>query len=117
MTVMDDLDPVTTNPNHYQVVFENERVRVLEYRDVPGDRTTVHRHPDSFMYPLASFRRRLVHGDQERDVEIQAGTPMWLSAQQHVGENIGDSPTHALFVELKEPARSSGPDESPLGPT
>lgn len=114
---MDDLDPATTNPAHYRVIFENERVRVLEYRDVPGDRTTVHRHPDSFMYPLATFRRRLVHGDQERDVEVTAGTPMWLPAQEHLGENIGDSPSHALFVELKEPAATSGALEGSLGPS
>lgn len=114
---MDDLDPVTTNPDRYKVIFENDRVRVLEYRDVPGDRTTVHQHPDSFMYPLASFRRRLVHGDQERDVEVRAGTPMWLDAQQHLGENIGDSPSHALFVELKEPAPASGPPSDVIGPS
>ena len=28
------LDPVETNPENYQVVFENDRVRVLEYHDV-----------------------------------------------------------------------------------
>ena len=32
------LDPVETNPEHYRVIFENERVRVLEYTDNPGDR-------------------------------------------------------------------------------
>ena len=34
------LDPVATNPDHYKVVFENEHVRVLDYTDQPGDRTT-----------------------------------------------------------------------------
>ncbi len=29
------MDPVETNPDHYRVVFENERVRVLEYTDSP----------------------------------------------------------------------------------
>ena len=67
------LDPVETNPDHYQVVFENERVRVLEYRDRPGDITTPHRHPDSVMYTLSSFRRRLVSGDERREVELEAG--------------------------------------------
>jgi beta-alanine degradation protein BauB len=33
-------DPVESNPDHYRVVMENERVRVLDYRDRPGDRTT-----------------------------------------------------------------------------
>jgi hypothetical protein len=26
-------DPVESNPGHYRVVMENERVRVLEYHD------------------------------------------------------------------------------------
>ncbi|MFJ9316533.1 cupin domain-containing protein [Pimelobacter simplex] len=108
-------DPVASNPEHYRVVFENDRVRVLEYRDVPGDRTTPHAHPDSVMYTLSSFRRRLVNGDQEREVEMAAGTTGWLPAQEHHGENIGDTPTHVLFVELKDDAAASGAG-SVLGP-
>ncbi|GAB2746028.1 cupin domain-containing protein [Nocardioides pakistanensis] len=99
-----DLDPAVTNPEHYKVVFENERVRVLEYIDAPGDHTTPHRHPDSVMYTLSTFRRRLVSGDTSRDVALEAGSVGWLAAQEHHGENIGDTPTHVLFVELKEPA-------------
>jgi hypothetical protein len=95
------LDPVETNPDHYSVVFENERVRVLEYRDRPGERTTPHEHPDSVMYTLSAFRRRLHGGEAHRDVEMPAGLTGWLPAQQHAGENIGDTPTHVLFVELK----------------
>ncbi len=104
------LDPVVTNPQHYSVVFENDRVRVLEYQDVPGDRTTPHQHPDSVMYTLTSFRRRLVSGGGEREVALEAGTVGWLPAQEHHGENIGDTPTHVMFVELKEDqgTRASG---------
>lgn len=98
------LDPVASNPEHYKVVFENERVRVLEYSDQPGDKTTPHQHPDSIMYTLSAFRRRLVSGDVQRDVELEAGSVGWLPAQDHHGENIGDTPTHVLFVELKETA-------------
>jgi beta-alanine degradation protein BauB len=97
------LDPVQTNPDNYQVVFENDRVRVLEYTDKPGDRTTPHAHPDSVMYTLSSFRRRLIQGDEERDVELPAGGAFWVPAQQHAGENIGDTETHTVFVELKAP--------------
>lgn len=109
-----DLDPVSSNPDHYQVVFENDRVRVLEYTDAPGERTTPHRHPDSVMYTLSDFRRRLVSGDAQREVEMKAGFVGWLPAQEHHGENIGDTPTHVLFVELKE--STAGEGSSPLGP-
>lgn len=111
------LDPAVTNPNHYRVVFENERVRVLEYKDQPGESTTPHLHPDSVMYTLSSFRRRLVSGDIERVVELEAGTAGWLPAQQHHGENIGDSPTHVIFVELKEARAETGSTATPeIGP-
>jgi hypothetical protein len=39
----------------------------------------------------------------------------WLSAQTHSGENIGDTPTHVVFVELKRAADGAG--EAMLGPS
>ena len=108
------LDPAETNPDQYKVVFENERVRVLEYTDQPGTVTTPHAHPDSVMYTLSSFRRLIVQGDVQREVELQAGTIGWLPAQQHHGENIGDTPSHAIFVELK--GSNESPQEGAIGP-
>ena len=35
-------DPTDSDPDKYRVVFENERVRVLEYRDEPGAKTSPH---------------------------------------------------------------------------
>jgi hypothetical protein len=108
------LDPVASNPDHYKVIFENDRVRVLEYTDQPGEQTTPHAHPDSVMYTLSSFRRRLVSRDSAREVAIESGTAGWLPAQEHHGENIGDTPTHVIFVELKEGATPA--DAAALGP-
>jgi hypothetical protein len=114
---MDDLDPTRSNGHLYRVVFENERVRVLEYLDRPGDLTTPHAHPDSVMVTLSSFRRRLHAGDgQTRDVELASGLANWLPAQQHSGENIGDSETHVIFVELKEPAAVGASQPGAIGP-
>jgi len=110
------LDPVATNPTHYKVIFENDHVRVLEYTDQPGDRTTPHEHPNSVMVTLSSFRRRLYAGDVERDVDISAEKASWLPAQQHSGHNIGDTPTHVIFVELKDSA-AGPPSAGVLGPS
>lgn len=111
-------DPVATNPDLYTVLFENDRVRVLEYNDVPGTISTPHRHPDSVMVTLSSFQRRLSMGGRTFDTEQPAGAARWLPAQEHFGENTGSSNTHAIFVELKEPADNpqlaDGPP--PLGP-
>lgn len=110
------LDPTVTDPDKYKVVFENERVRVLEYTDRPGDRTSPHDHPDSVMYTLTPFKRRLIRGEVQRDLELPAGLASWLPAQQHAGENIGDTETHAIFVELKAPSANPAPDAG-LGPS
>jgi beta-alanine degradation protein BauB len=113
-----DLDPTVTDPEAYRTIFENDRVRVLEYRDRPGHRTRPHRHPDSVMYTLSSFRRRIAAGGREVDVELSAGTVRWIGAQEHYGENIGDTESHSIFVELKEPdpAGGAGADHV-LGPS
>lgn len=108
-------DPLLTNPELYRLLFENERVRVLEYRDRPGDRTQPHDHPDSVMVTLSAFQRRLHADGRTVEVELPAFQARWLDAQEHAGENIGLSPTHSIFVELKEPGRA--PAREALGPT
>jgi beta-alanine degradation protein BauB len=101
-------DPVCTDPDKYTVIFENDRVRVLEYRDLPGGRTHPHQHPDSVMFTLSRFRRRLQAGQAGqarragREVAMEPGHAYWLPAQVHAGQNIGSTPTYVLFVELKE---------------
>jgi beta-alanine degradation protein BauB len=57
---------------------------------------------------------RVHSGGNHRDVDMPAGLTGWLAAQQHSGENIGDTQTHVLFVELKERAGDSG--DTYLGP-
>jgi quercetin dioxygenase-like cupin family protein len=83
-------DPTITDPDKYAVVFENERVRVLEYRDEPGQRTSPHDHPDSVMITLSGFDRRLVNAAGEsREATMGPGEIRWLDAQTHSGENVG----------------------------
>ena len=101
-----DLDPIVACPQLYRVVLENDHVRVLEYRDVPGDRAVRHHHPDSVMITLAGFERRVFAGDRQVELTLQPHEVRWLSAQEHTGENIGQTPSWAYFVELKDPARA-----------
>lgn len=108
------MDPTEASPDLYTTVFENDRVRVLKYRDKPGDCTEAHIHPDSVMVTLSAFRRRISSGDRRVEVEIPAGAVRWVGAQEHSGENIGDTDTISIFIELKEPGPATEPT---LGPT
>ncbi len=105
---MDIRDPLETDGDKYKLVFENERVRVLEYRDKPGEKTSEHHHPDFVLCALSSFSRRLTFGDgRAASREIEAGQAIWGNEQTHIGENVGDTETHVIIVELKEPRSAS----------
>jgi hypothetical protein len=47
---------------------------------------------------------------------LESGRVNWLTAQEHSGENIGNSETHVLFVELKEPPPLPPDGTTDLGP-
>lgn len=95
-------DPTVTDPDKYRVIFENERVRVYDYNDKPGDKTHMHHHRDFLLCALGPFKRKITLSDGKAVVrELKGGEMMWSDEQSHVGENIGESDTHVLIVELK----------------
>jgi quercetin dioxygenase-like cupin family protein len=95
-------DPAHTDGDKYKPLLDNACVRVLEYRDRPGEKTQSHRHPAFVLYALAPFKRRLHLPDgQVLARTFKAGDVMWSPAQTHIGENVGDTPTHVLIVETK----------------
>ena len=99
-------DPARTDSDKYKVVLENERVRVLEYRDKPGEKTTMHVHPDFVVVARSAFRRRLtLPGGKTMVREFNPGEVLWTDGQSHVGENIGETDTDVLIIELKEPRK------------
>lgn len=99
-------DPVKSDGDKYRVIVENERVRVLEYRDKPGDKTTMHAHPDFVVTARSAFKRKITLPNGKTMVrEFKPGEVMWSDAQSHLGENVGDTDTHVLIVELKEPRK------------
>jgi hypothetical protein len=57
-------DPVATNPGKYKTVFENDRVRLLEFQDKPGDTTVMHHHPARLVYSLAPWKKRFVFPEE-----------------------------------------------------
>ncbi len=95
-------DPLHTDGDKYKVRFENDRVRVLEYSDKPGDRTHQHRHPPFVLYAVVPFKRKLVLPDGKELIrEFKAGDVMWSVEQTHIGVNVGETPTQVIMIEMK----------------
>jgi len=95
-------DAVQTDGDKYKVVLENAQVRVLEYRDLPGNKTHLHEHPEFVVVAMTPFRRQ-IHLPDGRTLtrEFKAGDVMYSAGQAHIGENVGSSPTHVLLIEMK----------------
>src|SRR2546428_3877012 len=95
-------DPVEVAPDVYTVLFENDRVRLLEVREAPGVGSAMHSHPDYVIYALSDGKVKFTSGSGETaELEINAGNVMWRDAEDHATENIGANDLRALLFELK----------------
>ena len=103
-------DPTHTDGDKYKPLLDNPCVRVLQYRDAPGDKTQQHRHPAFVLVALSAFKRHIRLPDGKVMArEFKPGDVMWSLAQTHIGENVGDTPTQVLLIEMK-PASAAHPE-------
>ena len=101
-----DADPVKAAPDHYKVIFENERVRVLSFHSAPGEKWPLHVHPDAVTVSLTDYKlRNVVPGKEPTVIARKRGDAYWIPARSHTGENIGSTDMDSVIVELKEPMR------------
>ena len=95
-------DAVQTDGDKYKTIFENECVRVLDYKDLPGQSTNQHKHPAFVLYAFGPFKRSItLPGEKVLQRQFREGDVMWSDSQTHVGTNTGDTPTHVLLIEVK----------------
>ncbi len=99
-------DPVAVAPAAFKVLFENERVRVVEVEFAPGVKNPMHSHPDYAIYPLTSYTVKSTSPDgAEKSFEVKSGTVRWSPAVTHADDNVGTTVAHAILFELKAPAK------------
>ena len=99
----DPLDAVNVSPDLYKVLFENEHVRVVEYRIEPGVQEDWHTHPAKVAYVVEPGTLEITTPDGNSFVaEEERGSTRWLGrVGRHYGKNVGESAIHIVFVEVK----------------
>jgi len=106
----DDLDAMIAAPRFHTVLFEDDRVRVLDGRVPSGATVPVHTHRwGGVLYILATsdFVRRDPDGNVLADTRVAGsrpilGTAVWgAPLTPHSLENVGDEEFRTLTVELK----------------
>ena len=85
-------DPVHTDGDKYKMKIENARVRVLEYKDQPRQKTHQHSHPAFVLVALSSFGTPIFLA---RTLPSSTVTPRYaLAAPSLVAKNTpGEGPT------------------------
>ncbi len=97
-------DPVTTSPQYYKVLLENDQVRVLEYRLKPGEKEPMHSHPAGVVYVLNGGALKFSYPDGRTEERIAAaGETIWRDPVTHGVENAGKTEAHAIAIDLKTP--------------
>ena len=105
-----ELDAVIAAPEFHEVLFEDDRVRVLEGRVMPRQLVPVHTHRwGGVLYVLGSsdFVRRDAEGNVVHDTRVSKSAPRQGTATwggpltPHSFENVGTTGFHTLTVEMK----------------
>jgi len=95
-------DALEAAPDVYTVLFENDRVRLLEGRVRPGESSSMHAHPAGLTYILSGGKAAVTMPNGDRvDVELQTGRANWREAHEHDGTNLGETDIVVLFFEPK----------------
>jgi len=97
-------DPTTLYPKNYKILFENDRVRVLDFVLRKGDTEDFHKHPAHVAYILTGFKIRFTFPDGRTVIrETKAGDVLFSEAVTHSPLNIGDTDAHGILIEMKSP--------------
>ena len=95
-------DPVKLSPQFYQVLLDNEHVRVLEFHAKAGDKEPMHYHPAGVVYVQTSGKARFTTpGGRSDEREFKAGTVLWADSVRHGYEYLGPGRVRVLIVEMK----------------
>jgi quercetin dioxygenase-like cupin family protein len=99
-------DAAKINPRSYKVLFENSRVRVLEYLGKPGLGVCGqgrHYHPEHLTIAASGGKMKIAGEDGKVQVhDVPPGSVFFAPAEVHEIENIGGRNVHAYLIEFKD---------------
>lgn len=85
----------------YKLKLSEKGVRVLEVSLGPNEKIPSHSHPDHVVYALGDGKISITEqGKESKTMDVKAGDAMYMPAQTHQAQNMGDKPIKMLVVEM-----------------
>src|SRR5262249_38885011 len=98
----DPLDSLKVCADTQRLILENQFVRVIDDQIPIGATEPMHRHRHGVVVYLGNYTNEQTTQDGKKTLqERKAGTALWSEAVVHVVKNIGQTPSHAIRIELK----------------
>jgi hypothetical protein len=105
--VLRSKDALETDPKHYKLELENERMRVLRLSLKAEEVAPVHDDRDALFVCLAAGSDKACHlrltrpGGRSQDIHMQAGESRWIYSDTRSEKNFGAQPLEMLVIETK----------------
>ena len=97
-------DVVQLAPDHVKVVFENDRVRVLQFNEPGHSKLAMHSHPDYVTVEFTADNSKYTFPDgKTKDERTKADDATYSKGITHAFENLSDAASESIMVELKGP--------------
>ncbi len=94
-------DAMQYKVKHLSVLAEDDKVRVLRWAPMKGDKTPMHSHPAAVVYVVKGCRVRYNFPDgTSKDAEIKTGAVALRPPVTHADEALDDC--EAILTELKK---------------
>jgi hypothetical protein len=101
--------PSSLHSTAYNVIFEDERINMMQMRLKPGEKITMQSYPDHVVYITGPGKIRFgCSKGPPMDSETKIGEVYWGPAGKHTTENIGKTEINAIVVELKSVSANKG---------
>ena len=105
--VLKGKDALESDPKHYRMELENDRMRVLHLSLKAEEVVPVHDDRDALFVCLAAGSDKACHirltrpGGRGQDIHMRAGESRWIYGDTRSEKNIGPQPLEMLVIEPK----------------
>src|SRR5439155_22257849 len=101
-------DVVPLAPDQVKVLFENDRVRVLQFNEPGHTKLPMHSHPAYVAVGFTADHSKYTFPDgKTSDERTKANDVTYSMSLTHASENLSDAVSETVMVELKKPGEAA----------